>query len=260
MKRKKNEQKLPAVIPGPASTAELASKLPLLLPFIKALQVYHRYQAVGLRTLPKSGAFLLVTNHSLATYDIVLLFGAIYANSGRIVRPLVDRAFWRVPLLGDVMNYFGSVKGNPDHAKELLADGNIVAVAPGGMQEALRSSNERYQVRWRRRRGFARLAIEAQVPVILAACPRADDLYEVYSNPLTRFIYEKLRMPFPVARGIGPTAIPRPVKLVHYISEPIKPPKLDSDPEVNDKKLEAFHLKLTKRMQQLVGEAIAHEE
>jgi 1-acyl-sn-glycerol-3-phosphate acyltransferase len=158
------------------------------------------------------------------------------------------------------MNYFGSVQGNPDHAKELLADGNIVAVAPGGMQEALRPSSERYQVRWRKRRGFARIAIEAQVPVVLAACPRADDLYDIYANPVTKLIYDKLRMPLPLVRGIGPTILPRPVKLVHYISEPIKPPKLDTNPDVNEKRLDAFHLKLTKRMQQLIGEAIAHEE
>lgn len=255
--RKKN---LPAVMPPVASTPSLESKLPVLLPVVKAMQIYHRYQAVGLRSLPKSGAYLLVTNHSLATYDIVLLFGAIYQNSKRIVRPLVDRAFWRVPFLGDIMNYFGSVQGNPDTARELLAAGNIVAVAPGGMQEALRPSSERYQVRWRRRRGFARLAMETQVPVVLAACPRADDLFEVYSNPLTRIIYEKLRMPVPLVRGIGPSLLPRPVKLVHYISEPIKPPKLDDDPQVNEKRLELFHQKLTRRMQQLIGEAIAHEE
>jgi hypothetical protein len=46
---------------------------------------------------------------------------------------------------------------------------------------------------------------------------------------------------------------------VHYLSEAMRPPKMDADPEVNAKRLEVWHLKLTKRMQQLIGEAIAHE-
>ncbi len=259
MPQKTNKKNLPAVVHPVESTSEILKRIPLLMPLMRTLQTYHRHQVVGLRNLPKSGPYLLVTNHSLATYDILLLFGAIYQNSRRVARPLVDRAFWRVPYLGNIMNFFGSVQGSHDSAKQLLADGNIVAVAPGGMQEALRSSDERYQVRWRKRRGFARLSMEAQVPVILAACPRADDLYAIYPNFLTNFIYENLRMPLPIVRGFGPTIIPRPVKLVHYLSEALRPPKMDADPEVNAKRLEAWHLKLTKRMQQLIGEAIAHE-
>jgi 1-acyl-sn-glycerol-3-phosphate acyltransferase len=259
MKSKKPGRNLPAVINRIEKSSEVEQRISKLLPLVRTLQVYHRHQVVGLRNLPTSGPYLLVTNHSLATYDILLLFAAIYQNSRRLVRPLVDRAFWKFPFLGDIMNHFGSVQGNNDSAKELLAGGNIVAVAPGGMLEALRPSDERYQVRWRKRRGFARLAMECQVPVVLAACPRADDLYEIYPNPLTKFIYEKLRLPLPVARGLGLTIIPRPVKLVHYVSEAMRPPKLDKDPEVNEKRLEAFHQKLTRRMQQLIGEAIAHE-
>lgn len=260
MTRKTNPKNLPALISPIEKSDVVEKRISQLLPLVRTLQVYHRHQVVGLRNLPKSGPYLLVTNHSLATYDILLLFAAIYQNSRRLVRPLVDRAFWKFPLLGDIMNHFGSVQGNNDSAKELLAAGNVVAVAPGGMQEALRPSDERYQVRWRKRRGFARLSMECQVPVVLAACPRADDMYEIYPNFLTRLVYERLRLPLPIARGLGPTIIPRPVKLVHYVSEAMRPPKMDKDPEVNEKRLEAWHQKLTKRMQQLIGEAIAHEE
>ncbi len=259
MTQKTSKKNLPALVPPVEDTSEVNKRIPLLMPLLRTLQTYHRHQVVGLRNLPKSGPYILVTNHSLATYDILLLFGAIYQNSRRVVRPLVDRAFWRVPYLGNIMNFFGSVQGSHDSAKQLLSDGNIVAVAPGGMQEALRTSDERYQVRWRKRRGFARLAMEAQVPIILAACPRADDLFAIYPNFLTTLIYDKLRLPFPLARGIGLSIIPRPVKLVHYLSETMRPPKMDVNPEVNAKRLEAWHLKLTKRMQQLIGEAIAHE-
>lgn len=260
MTRRKTSKNLPAVVLPLEETADVAKRVSIMQPLIQALQIYHRHQVVGLRNLPKSGPYLLVTNHSLATYDIALLFAAIYKYSGRLVRPLVDRAFWKFPFAGELMNFLGSVQGNPDSAKDLLTAGNIVAVAPGGMVESLRPSSERYQVRWKRRRGFARLAMESQVPVILAACPKADDLYEVYPNPLTKLIYEKFRLPAPLARGIGLSPIPRPVKLIHYISEPLRPPKLDEDPEVNEKRLEVWHAKLNRRMQQLIGEAIAHDE
>ena len=49
--------------------------------------------------------------------------------------------------------------------------------------------------------GFARLAIETQTPIILAMCPKADDIYDVYSNSLTAWAYQKYRIPVFFARG-----------------------------------------------------------
>ena len=81
------------------------------------------------------------------------------------------------------------------------------------------------EIYWERRKGFARLAIDTQTPIILAACPKADDIYKVYDSKITKLVYEKFRMPFFFAAGLKGTPLPKPVQLSHYLSEPLTPPK-----------------------------------
>jgi 1-acyl-sn-glycerol-3-phosphate acyltransferase len=230
----------------------------LMLPVLNSLRQYHRHEVVGMDNIPKSGGALVVVNHSLATYDIGLLNAAIFAETYRYMRSMADHFFYRVPYLSQVVEAIGAKEGNRENAKALLRQGEIICVAPGGMREALRPSTQRYQLRWERRKGFAQVALETQTPVIIAMCPRADDLYQVYASPLTSWAYNKFRIPLVLARGIGLSPIPRPIKLVHFLSEPIYPPVMKEDPEAVKRQLDNFHRQLVRRAQSLVGEAIAY--
>jgi 1-acyl-sn-glycerol-3-phosphate acyltransferase len=232
----------------------------LVMPFMRAARQYHKHHVVGLDHVPEKGPLLVVVNHSLATYDIMLLMSAIYDDMGRLPRPLIDRLFFKVPLLGEMCTLFGAQEGSPENAESLLKRGEIVTVAPGGMREALRPSNERYQIRWQSRRGFVRLAMKARSPIVLAACPRADDLYRVYPSYTTAWFYQHFRIPFFFARGVGPTLIPRPVRLIHYMSEPIMPPPWPRSKERQQVVVDRFHQKLMDRMQELMTEALRHQD
>lgn len=73
-----------------------------LLPVVNALRGYHTHQVYGMENIPKEGPAILASNHSLATYDLIMLYGAIYEQTGRMVRPLMDRLFsetYRLSLL-----------------------------------------------------------------------------------------------------------------------------------------------------------------
>lgn len=226
------------------------------LPWVNMLRAYHRHQVVGLEHLPRRGGALLVVNHSLATYDITLLWAAIYEETGRLPQGLADRLFFKFPGLGDLLAKFGSVQGSPENARTMLERGALVCVAPGGMREALRPTSERYQVRWERRKGFVRVAMEAQVPIILAACPKADDMYDVYANPVTPWFYKKFRIPVFIARGLGLSPIPKPVRLVHHIAPPMHPPPLPKDPKALKAAVDAFHAQVVAAMEQLMAQAV----
>ena len=67
-----------------------------IVPFLNVVRVYHEHEVKGMGHIPQDGAALLVVNHSLATYDIGLLFAAIYESTGRIVRPLADNLFFKI--------------------------------------------------------------------------------------------------------------------------------------------------------------------
>lgn len=229
-------------------------------PIISLLRKYHRHQVVGIERVPKSGRCLLVANHSFATYDLTLLFHAIRESHQRIARPLAHRGFFRSAYSRKFIELFGAVEGHPDQAKTLLAEEQLVAVAPGGLREMLKPSTERYQLQWEDRKGFARLAILTGTPIVLAVCPRADDIFEVYPNPITKIAYRRFHFPVVLARGLGPTLFPRPIKLIHHIGEPIAPPA----PEKSKKKLEAqveqLHRTVCKKAEFLIGKAIAYRQ
>ena len=224
------------------------------LSVIEFLRTYHQHQVVGVDNIPRQGPALVVMNHSLATYDGFLLAGAVYLRHGRIVRTLGDRRIFRVPVLSRLASKLGFVEGSPLAGEKLLKDGHLVLVAPGGMKESLRPSSHRYEILWNNRPGFARLSLSTGAPIVLAACPCADNIYRIYKNVLTPLVYERFRMPLPIARGLGLSILTRPVRLRHYISPPIHPPSIPKE-QLNDAVPE-FHSYVIGEMQKLMTLAL----
>lgn len=233
--------------------------LETIFPVVKGLRDYHKHSVVGLEHIPEGPVIIAVT-HSLATYDIALLSCAIYEKYGRIPRPLADRFFFKWPYLAKLVEELGAKEGSSANAKELLEAGEIITVAPGGMREALRPSTERYQIRWEKRKGFARLAVETKTPVVLAVCPKADDLYDVYPSKLTKWAYLNLKLPLIFARGIGLSPLPRPIHLTHFLSPPMLPPEPSANPATLKRQITTFHIRLVRHAERLIGKAIAHRD
>ena len=225
-------------------------------PLVRALRTYHRHEVFGLENIPESGPAIVACNHSLATYDMSLLMTAIFDERNRVARSLVDRTFFRFPGLGDFMEKVGSVQGTPENAKKLIATGELIMVAPGGMRESLRPSSERYQIIWERRKGFVKLALQTGTPIVLAACPKADDIFDNFENPLTKIMYKNFKLPLPLVRGIGPTLLPKPVKLRHFLSKPIHPPQAAQNQTDFQNQLDEFHSKIVEKMRDLMSYAI----
>jgi 1-acyl-sn-glycerol-3-phosphate acyltransferase len=232
--------------------------LDFVYPILKSLRDYHRHQVVGMENVPENGRILMAVNHSLATYDIALLNCAVYEEKGRIARPLADRLFFRLPFLGELTMELGAVEGTQRNAEALLRNDELVTVAPGGMREALRPSTERYQILWERRIGFVKLALKTGTPIIVGVCPKADDLYDVFPSPFTKWAYKNFKIPLFFARGVGPTPIPRPIQLTHFLSKPIVPPKASDDPKEFNYQAIQLHKKVVKRAHLLIGEAVAY--
>lgn len=213
---------------------------------LRWLARYHRYEIRGFGHIPRRGRAILVVNHSFATYDAILLGAAIVNRVRRDFVGLADRQLFRFPRVAGWLRRLGLTKANRTNAEAALREGKLVCVAPGGMREALRPSTQRRRVLWHERRGFVELAVRTRSPVILAACPNADDLFEVRPTFLTRLLYETAHLPFAVIRGWGPTLLPRPVKLVHHVSPPMRPPRTGNA-------VERFHDRLTRAMSEMLS-------
>lgn len=224
--------------------------VPVVEAALEPLMRYHDYRVEGLEHVPTTGAALLVLHHSLATYDGLLLALRIFQATGRPPTGLGHDRLFDLPGLRRITRGLGIRPASPEAGRALLSEGHLVGVAPGGMREALRPSKERYQVRWSRRRGFVKLALEMQVPMVLAACPRADDLFDVEPHPLTDWVYDTFRFPVPLARGRRGLPVPRKVPLAHYVAPPLHPPPLDR--ARFDAQVEALHAEAVRTMEALL--------
>jgi len=222
----------------------------------RMLMRYHRFEATGLEHIPVEGPALIVGTHSMVTYDNFMAISAIYDRTGRVVRGLADNFWWQSEKLGDWVNRMGAVRAEPGATRALLEAGELVAVAPGGMAEALKPSTERFQTKWGKRRGFVRLAIETGVPIVLAACPGADLAMTIYDNPISAAIYDKWRQPFFLARGFGPTLLPRPVRMRYHFRAPIDPGLAG---EVTPERVETLFEVLDAKMKSFVASAVVED-
>jgi 1-acyl-sn-glycerol-3-phosphate acyltransferase len=226
---------------------------PLLLLPANLLRRYHDHKVNGLEHIPKKGGALVVVNHSLATYDLFMLGAAIYTERHRLVHALGHKWLFQIPGLRAVMRDAGAVPAAMDAGLKLLRDGHLLGIAPGGMREALRSSEERYRLRWTDRKGFVRLAIRSQCPIVLAACPRADEIFDVKTTVLTDVLYERFRLPFAFFKGIGP--LPRPVPLTHTLRAPLTPPMAPKGAKAFEKLVDEWHAYVTEVMETLMDRA-----
>ena len=226
------------------------------MPLLSAIGAIHRYEVHGLHHVPRSGAALLCLNHGPVPIDAGLLGAAIYRQQGRLPRALTDHLVFKLPLLREMFLAAGAVDGRHDLADTLLLRGNLVIVMPGGAPEAFKSSDRAYELLWRQRTGFARLAIRTQVPIVPAACVGIDELYRVPFDmfELGRKVFRVRSMPLPLAWGIGP--LPRPVKLDHHLGAPIPPPGPASAAEDEAVVIE-YRDRVTDAMEALLAQGLA---
>lgn len=226
------------------------------MPWLGVFRHLHRYEVHGIDRIPREGPALLTLNHGPVPIDAALLGGALYQELGRLPRALTDHLVFRLPIVRELFMAVGAVDGRHDLADELLAQGNLVIVMPGGAPEAFKSTARAYELYWRDRIGFARLAIRQQVPVVPAACIGIDEMYTVPFDMFElgkRFLGVR-SMPLPLAWGMGP--LPRLVKLDHWIGEPLVP---DVPPEAadDDDAVLAFRDRIIASMEAMIAHGLA---
>jgi 1-acyl-sn-glycerol-3-phosphate acyltransferase len=193
---------------------------------------YFSYRVSGLEKVPREGPALLLLNHGPLPVDAPLLGMRIYEHCGRLPRALTDHLVFRMPALRELFMALGAVDGRHETGGELLARGNLVIVMPGGAPEAFKPSSRAYELYWRQRTGFARMAIRHKVPILPCACVGIDELYTVPFDmfELGKRLFRVRSLPLTLAWGLGP--LPRPVPLHHWVGDPIAsdlPPEAAED-------------------------------
>lgn len=216
-----------------------------------ALRRWFRADIVGAEVLPRSGAALLVGNHAMLGLDGVVLGTLVREATGRYVRFLGDRNLWRIPVVSDVLTAFGAQPGEQQSAQQLLAQGELVGVYPGGAVDSFKlTPRERYRLQWGQRAGFARLAMRAGVPIVPVAGLGIDEMYTVWAREpvLGRRLFGSAHYDLPLAFGAWGTPLPRRVPLRFEVLCPIDTSGDPDDPEAVSRVREATRVALASRL------------
>jgi len=171
---------------------------------------------------PKSGV-LLVGNHAMFGLDGYVLGSLVMRETKRVPRFLAERNLWKIPGLGPAITSVGALPGEPKRAIELLEQGELVIVYPGGVDDSFKTSEERYRLKWGARAGFARVAMRARVPIVPVLGEGIDEMYAIKSREknIGRWLFGSDRYDLPFARGLFGTFLPRRVKLAFHLLDAI---------------------------------------
>ena len=213
-----------------------------------ATRLYHRAESSGIEHVPEGGA-LLVGNHSggIIAMDVPVISVPFYERFGHgtPLHVLAHDVLMMGPV-GDLMRKMGFIPATRDGARAALADGGYTIVFPGGDYEATRPTRDMATLDFRGRTGYARTAIEADVPIVPVVSIGGQEAIRVVarSERLARLMpwtkaFRTHHIPIVVGAPWGvtmgfPPPIPLPTKIVTRFLEPIHPADVGHDPEALD--------------------------
>lgn len=191
----------------------------LLTPF----QLLTSPVSYGIHNIPRGRPCMFVGNHTLFSLDAPMLISELYRKCGIVIRSLGDHVHFKIPLWRDLLTKFGVIDGTRENCATLMAAGESVLVFPGGAREVFKHKGEKYQLLWRERLGFARMAIQHRYPIVPFAAVGAEDAWDIVldgdallpdaARPLLERLGLRTDTLIPFVKGIGLTPLPRPERL-----------------------------------------------
>jgi len=195
--------------------------------FFRLARWYFNPEFLGLWELDLTRPALFVGNHTLfGLTDAPLMIEHLYTHYGVMLRGLGDRGHFKVPGWGRFLERHGMVLGTPENCSALMKAGQSILVFPGGGREVMRRKGEAYQLIWKQRSGFARLAIEHGYDIIPFGSVGPDEAFDILldandvkASRLWEWLAARTNIEAltrdgdmlpPIARGLGTTLLPKP--------------------------------------------------
>ena len=123
---------------------------------------------------------MYVGNHSLyGVLDSPLLIDYLYNEHQVAVVSIADHSHFYLPLWRSVVKKFGAVDGVPAYVREAMQQGYSILVFPGGGREVLKREGEQYQLIWKQRYGFLKLAQEFGYDIVPFAALGGDEVFDI---------------------------------------------------------------------------------
>lgn len=146
-------------------------------------KVYFTPTFIGAEQLDASQPAMYVGNHSMyGVLDSPMLIDYLYNEHQVAVVSIADHSHFYLPLWRSVVKKFGAVDGVPAYVREAMQQGYSILVFPGGGREVLKREGEQYQLIWKQRYGFLKLAQEFGYDIVPFAALGGDEVFDIGFN------------------------------------------------------------------------------
>jgi 1-acyl-sn-glycerol-3-phosphate acyltransferase len=143
--------------------------------------IYFRAEVSGFDKVPEEGPVLFVGNHSGGNMTpdsmVFMLAFNTYFGVERPVYALAHSLVTSWPIVGSLASKWGIITAGRKAARAALASEASVLVYPGGDVETHRPWTARHQIRFDGRKGFLKIAREANVPIVPVVSVGGQDTY-----------------------------------------------------------------------------------
>lgn len=254
-----------------------------LMPFFGwVYKYYFRVQTDGWEQIPPTGKLLLIGSHNggLAAPDTVMMTYDWFRQFGtdRLAYALMDPKIWQfLPGLARLATQVGTIHPHPELARAALRRGAAILIYPGGAQDVFRPYCLRNRIYFHGHKGFIKLALQEEVPIIPFISHGAHSTLIVLADiyPQLRQLHD-LGMPwwekidlgvFPLYLGlpwglaIGPLPnIPLPVKLHTRVCPTIVFERYGEEAARDREYVEQCYRQVCEQMQSQLEQLVQEEE
>jgi len=178
--------------------------------------LWHGHEIEGLENIPDSGSALIVYYHGAIPIDVYYLLTSVILRKGRLIHTVGDRFLFKIPGWSPMLEAFKVIPGTITTCSNLLKEGNMLAISPGGVYEA-QFGTEHYEVLWKKRLGFAKVAIDAQTPILPMFTQNIREAFRTvqWGSRFWHWLYSQTKLPLIPIYGFFP------VKMKTIIGKPI---------------------------------------
>ena len=136
-------------------------------------------KVLGIEHIPHRPVLFAGNHTRYGLLDVPFMMGELWTRRRIAVRALGEHAHYAIPVWRDLLSMGGMVRGTRENVRALMRDGQNILVFPGGTGEVFKARGQDYQLMWKERLGFARLAIEFGYPIVPFAAVGAEEMLHV---------------------------------------------------------------------------------
>ena len=228
---------------------------------------------VGAERIPPQPC-LFVGNHSLFALDGAVITPLFLKELQRFPRGMGDKFLFSDPRIASFLLDNGLVMGHPDVCAALMEDKQDLLVFPGGAQEAVKPVSQLYQLQWKERYGFVKLAAFHGYTIMPFGLVGPDEFYDhwiegqelpetVIGRVLSRLglLTEETRYDIlpPIPLGSLGTLLPKPQRCFLGFGEPLNLSRYKGK-NISRKTLQTLRGKVADQIKQQLSELLVIRE